>query len=111
MPNLPVSPHEVGLIIPGHNAEPGGTSRALRILCHVKSRPRKFERSVELPGVSEQRPLAFPIASAPKSKTPVFVYSPLRGEWTIAVRQGIAWLDRASGEEVIRPTHWMPLPD
>jgi hypothetical protein len=76
----------------------------------VKSCPREVERSVELPGVSEQRPIAFPIATAPKSKAPVFVYSPLRGEWTIAVRHGAQWLDRATGDEVVSPTHWMPLP-
>jgi hypothetical protein len=64
-----------------------------------------------LPGVSEQRPVAFPIATAPKSKTPVFVYSPVSGEWAIAVRHGAKWLDAATGQEVIRPTHWMPLPD
>jgi hypothetical protein len=64
-----------------------------------------------LPGVSEQRPVAFAIDTAPKSGTPVFVYSPLRGEWTIAVRRRGKWLDRATGDEVIRPTHWMPLPD
>jgi hypothetical protein len=66
---------------------------------------------VELPGVSEQRPIAFPIESAPKSRMPVFVYSPLRGEWVIAVRHGARWFDRATDEEVLRPTHWMPLPD
>ena len=31
------------------------------------------------------RPLAFPIDTAPKAEELVFVYSPLRGEWTIGV--------------------------
>jgi hypothetical protein len=39
------------------------------------------------------------------------VYSPVSGEWAIAVRHGAKWLDAATGQEVIRPTHWMPLPD
>ena len=70
----------------------------------------KAETSVQLPGVSERRPLAFAIETAPQSADPIFVYSPLKGEWTIAVRSEGAWFDRATGEQVQRPTHWMPLP-
>ena len=69
-----------------------------------------LESSVELPGVSERRPVAFPIDTPPKAEEPVFVYSPLQGEWTIGVVSDGAWFDRATGEEVHRPTHWMPLP-
>jgi hypothetical protein len=48
----------------------------------VKRSARAPESSVELPGVSERPPLAFPIDTAPKAEELVFVYSPLRGEWT-----------------------------
>ncbi len=77
----------------------------------MKSSTSKVESSVQLPGVSERRPIAFPIETAPHSTDPVFLYCPTRGEWTIAVRAEGTWLDRASGEEVQRPTHWMPLPE
>jgi hypothetical protein len=76
----------------------------------VKQSARSLESSVELPGVSERRPVAFPIDTPPKLEEPVFVYSPLRGEWTIGVLSEGRWFDRATGEEVQRPTHWMPLP-
>ncbi len=72
---------------------------------------RNDERSVQLPGVSERRSLALPIETAPHSEhDAVFIYSPLRGKWTIAVHAEGTWFDRVSGEEVQRPTHWMPLP-
>jgi hypothetical protein len=77
----------------------------------VKSRPVAGETSIKLPGVSERRPLAFPIETAPNTAGPVLVYSPHRGEWTIAARDEASWLDRAAGEEIERPTHWMLLPD
>jgi hypothetical protein len=77
----------------------------------VKTTLKKVESSVQLPGVSERRPLAFAIETAPDSPDPIFVYSPLKGVWTIAVRAEGAWFDRATGEEVQRPTHWMPLPE
>jgi Protein of unknown function (DUF551) len=48
--------------------------------------------------------------SPAKPEEPVFVYSPLRGEWTIGVLSEGVWFDRGKGEEVQRPTHWMPLP-
>ena len=35
---------------------------------------------------------------------------PLAGEWTIDVFSEGTWFDRATGAEVQRPTHWMPLP-
>jgi Protein of unknown function (DUF551) len=76
----------------------------------VKTSARAPESSVELPGVSERRPLAFPIDTPPKAEEPVFVYSPLRAEWTIGVFAEGRWFDRATGEEVQRATHWMPLP-
>ena len=76
----------------------------------MKSSARRLESSVELPGVSERRPVAFPIDTPPKAEEPVFVYSPLRGEWIIGVFADEAWFDRATGKEVQRPTHWMPLP-
>jgi hypothetical protein len=66
--------------------------------------------SAKTPGISERRPVAFPIDAPPKAEEPVFVYSPLRGEWTIGVFSEGRWFDRAAGEEVQRPTHWMPLP-
>ena len=46
---------------------------------------RSLESTVEFPGVSERRPVAFPIDTPPKAEEPVFVYSPLGGEWTIGV--------------------------
>jgi Protein of unknown function (DUF551) len=72
---------------------------------------RDAKRTVELPGISDRRPLAFPLETAPTGSQPVFVYSPLKGEWTIAVRARRTWFDRVTGEEVPRPTHWMPLPE
>ena len=72
---------------------------------------RDAKRTAELPGVSDRRPLAFPIETAPRAPQPLFVYSPLRGEWTIAIRASGTWFDRLTGEEVSRPTHWMPLPE
>jgi Protein of unknown function (DUF551) len=77
----------------------------------VKSSLSRTESSVELPGVSERRPLAFPIETAPSSINQILLYSPLRGDWTIAVRHEETWFDRATGEEIQRPTHWMPLPE
>jgi hypothetical protein len=77
----------------------------------VTSCPIKGETSIELPGVSERRPLAFPIETAPHAADPIFVYSPHRGGWTIAERAGPTWVDRATGQEIERPTHWMPLPE
>ena len=76
----------------------------------MKSSARPLESSVELPGVSERRPIAFPIDTPPKAEEPVFVYSPLAGAWTIGVFSEGRWFDRATGEELQRPTHWMPLP-
>ena len=58
---------------------------------------------------AERRPVAFPIETAPKSPQAVFVYSPLKREWRIAVRAQRTWFDRLTGEEIDRPTHWMPL--
>jgi hypothetical protein len=72
---------------------------------------RSLEITVELPGVSERRPVAFPIDTPPKAEEPLFVYSPLRGDWTIGVFSEGRWFDRATREEVERPTHWMPLPE
>jgi hypothetical protein len=69
------------------------------------------ESSVQLPGVSERRPVAFPIETAPNSSDPVFLYSPGRGEWTIGVRFKEGWIERATGKPIDNPTHWMPLPD
>jgi hypothetical protein len=54
--------------------------------------------------------VAHPIETAPRAPQPVFVYSPLRGEWTLAIRARGTWFDRITGEEIARPTHWMPLP-
>jgi hypothetical protein len=54
--------------------------------------------------------LAFPIETALGAAEPLFVYSPLQGEWTIAVQSDGTWFDRATGKEIQRPTHWMPLP-
>ena len=76
----------------------------------MKQSARSLESSVDLPGVSERRPVAFPIDTPPKPEEPVFVYSPLRGEWTIGVFSEGRWFDRATGEDMQRPTHWMPLP-
>jgi hypothetical protein len=75
------------------------------------TRPVKGETSIELPDVSERRPLAFPIETAPNTAHPIFVYSPRRGDWTIAKRAGATWVDRATGQEIERPTHSMPLPE
>jgi hypothetical protein len=72
---------------------------------------KKVATSVRLPGVSNRRPVAFPIETAPKTREAVFLYSPLKGEWTIAVRAQGAWFDRLTGAEIVRPTHWMPLPE
>jgi hypothetical protein len=69
------------------------------------------DSSIELRSVSERRPVALPIESAPNTADPVFVYSPCRGEWTIAERVKASWFDRATGEEIEHPTHWMPLPE
>jgi hypothetical protein len=49
--------------------------------------------------------------TAPNTEDPVFIYSPVRGEWTIAVQAEGTWFDRATGGEVPQPTHWMPLPE
>jgi hypothetical protein len=76
----------------------------------MKSRARKRESSVELPGLSDRRPVAYTVDSPPEPEEPVFVYSPIRGEWTIGVFADRRWFDRASGDEIERPTHWMPLP-
>ena len=62
-----------------------------------------------MPGVSERRPVAFPVERPPPAEKPVFLYSPLRGEWTIGLLSEGRWFDRATGDEVERPTHWMPL--
>ncbi len=51
-----------------------------RAQLQVKQSARSLEGSVELPGVSERRPVAFPIDTPPKAEEPVFVYSPLMGE-------------------------------
>ena len=75
----------------------------------MRSSARAQEYRVELPGVSERRPVAFPIDSPPTPETPVFIYSPLRGEWIIGVFSEGRWFDRAKGDEVERATHWMPL--
>ena len=77
----------------------------------MNSKSCRRDSSVQLPGVSERRPLAFPIETAPPSQSPLFVYSPLRGEWTIAVQVDGRWFDRATGDEIIQPTHWMALPE
>jgi Protein of unknown function (DUF551) len=71
----------------------------------------RSETSIRLPGVTERRPLAFSIETAPETPDPIFLYSPLRGEWVIAVRAEGRWFDRATGDEIDRPTHWMPLPE
>ena len=86
----------------------GGTSRLFG--SRLRVRALSLESTVELPGVSERRPVAFPIDTPPKAEEPVFVYSPLGGEWTIGVFSEGTWFDRVTGEEVVRPTHWMPLP-
>ena len=75
-----------------------------------KSRGRSLERIIELPGVSQRQPIAFPIDTPPRSEEAVFVYSPIRGEWTIGLLDNGRWFDRATGGEIERPTHWMPLP-
>jgi hypothetical protein len=77
----------------------------------LKSPPVKVERTVEMPGVSDRRPVAFPIETAPESDDPVFLYSPVRGEWTIGARAEEGWVERATGEPIARPTHWMALPE
>jgi hypothetical protein len=77
----------------------------------VNPRPVAGKASIKLPGVSEPRPLAFPIETAPNTANPIFVYSPHRGEWTLAVRAEASWFDRATGEEIERPTHLMPFPE
>jgi hypothetical protein len=77
----------------------------------VTSRPLKGKASIELPAVSERRPLAFPIESAPNTADPILVYAPRRGEWTIAERLEAAWVDRGTGQEIQRLTRWMPLPE
>ena len=74
----------------------------------MKASARSLESSVELPGVSERRPLALPIDTPPKAEQPVFVYSPLRVEWTIGVCQ------KGDGSTALRAKnaaakHWMPL--
>src|SRR5919107_773954 len=74
-------------------------------------RMRVPESSVELPGVSERRPVAVPVDPPPRSEEPVFVYSPLRSEWVIGVLSEGRWFERATGDELERPTHWMPLPE
>jgi hypothetical protein len=102
-----------------HTPEPGSSTRGDPNLPGTSStfgnrlvvRLGKAESSVELPGVSERRPVAFPIDTGPNTEDPVFVYSPLRGEWTIGVRAEGTWFDRATGEEIQRPTHWMALPE
>jgi hypothetical protein len=88
-----------------------GTSLPVGNRLVVKSSLSKAESSVELPGVSERRPIAFPIDTAPSTGDAVFIYSPMRGEWTIALHDAGTWFDRATGEEIQRPTHWMPLPE
>ena len=60
---------------------------------------------------SKRRPVAFPIDPPPKSEEAVFVYSPIRGHWTIGLFANSKWYDRATGDEIERPTHWMPVPD
>ena len=52
----------------------------------VEAIVKKSSIGIQLPGVSDRRPVAFPIETAPKSPEPVFVYSPPKGEWTVAVR-------------------------
>ena len=74
-----------------------GTSRPIRTQLQVKQSARSLESSVELPGVSERRPFAPPIDTPPKAEEPVFVYSPLGGEWTIGVFSEGRWFDRATG--------------
>jgi hypothetical protein len=76
----------------------------------VKSNALILESIVRLRGVSERRPVAFPLDTPPQPEEPVFVYSPIHGEWAIGVLSEGRWFDRASGEELDRPTHWMPLP-
>jgi hypothetical protein len=76
----------------------------------VKSSREKFDTTDEVRGVSDRRPLAFPIETAPSTEHPVFVYSPTAGEWRIAVRAEGRWFDRATGQELQQPTHWMALP-
>jgi hypothetical protein len=87
-----------------------GTFIPVRTRLQMKSVTRALETSVELPGVSESRPVAFPVSTPPPPEEPVFVYSPLRGEWIIGLFAGGRWFDRATGDEVERPTHWMRLP-
>ena len=83
--------------------------RALPLPAPELGHLKRAANTVRLPGVSDRRPLAFPIETAPKA--PVFVYSPLKGEWVIAVRARGIWFDRVTGEELLRPTHWIPLPE
>jgi len=77
----------------------------------MNSRARAREETLQLPGVSERRPVAFPIETPPSPEQPVFLYSPLKGEWTIGMLSEGRWFDRSTGDELERPTHWMPLPD
>lgn len=43
------------------------------------------ENHVELPGVSERRPVAFATDTPPGLDEAVFVYSPTKGEWVIGL--------------------------
>jgi hypothetical protein len=76
----------------------------------VNSSLCQAERSVELPDVSERRPIAFPIHTAPNTGDAVFIYSPALREWLIAVHDAGTWFDLVTGDKIHQPTHWMPLP-
>ena len=67
----------------------------------MKSIARALETSVELPGVSESRPVAFPVSTPPTPEEPVFVYSPLRGEWIIGLFAEGRWFDCATAFAVL----------
>jgi hypothetical protein len=77
----------------------------------LQSSLRVSESSVQLPGVSERRPIAFPVDTPPSPEQSLFVYSPLRGEWNIGLFSEGRWFNRVTGEEIERATHWMPLPE
>jgi hypothetical protein len=50
-----------------------------------------------------------PIETAPKDGTLITVYSPSAGSSVVRGAPGRVWRTE-SGREVMRPTHWMPLP-
>jgi hypothetical protein len=75
----------------------------------VKSSQQKLDTGDELRAASDRRPLAFLIETAPNAEHPVLVYCPTEGDWRIAVLAEGRWFDRSTGQELERPTHWMPL--